>query len=201
MPDDDVLNQRLAARLRQLRAAAGLSLEALAQRSGVSRSMLSVIERGESSPTAVLLERVATALGVMLADLFQPPPAEAAAGRPPSPLSRAADQAAWTDPASGYQRRNLSPPGFDQPLRLVAVRFPPGATVAYETAERHPPVHQQVWLQAGRLRIALGDAPPQDLAPGDCLAMRLDRPISFHNPGDEPAQYLVAIATEPETPR
>ena len=51
------INARIAARVRALRAARGLSLEALAQACGVSRSMISLIERGESSPTAVLLEK------------------------------------------------------------------------------------------------------------------------------------------------
>ncbi len=49
------LNARIAERVRALRAERGLSLEALAGRSGVSRSMISLVERGETSPTAVVL--------------------------------------------------------------------------------------------------------------------------------------------------
>ena len=64
------LNQRIAERVRELRAARGLSLDALASKSSVSRSMISLIERGESSPTAVVLEKLAAGLGVMLAALF-----------------------------------------------------------------------------------------------------------------------------------
>ncbi|MFL6697727.1 MAG: helix-turn-helix domain-containing protein, partial [Vitreoscilla sp.] len=61
MKDDppDSLNARIAQRVRDLRASSGLSLEALAAQSGISRSMISLIERGESSPTAVLLEKLA----------------------------------------------------------------------------------------------------------------------------------------------
>ena len=55
-PATSDLNQRIAERVRDLRAAQGLSLDALAGRCGVSRSMISLIERGESSPTAVVLE-------------------------------------------------------------------------------------------------------------------------------------------------
>src|ERR1700742_5096891 len=90
------INQRIADRVRALRAARGLTLEALAERSGVSRSMISRVERGESSPTAVLLERLAFGLGSTLASLFDPPDAS------PSPLSRRAQQLAWRDPQSGY---------------------------------------------------------------------------------------------------
>ena len=67
------LNARIAERVRELRAAAGLSLDALAGRSGVSRSMISVVERGESSPTAVVLEKLATGLGVTMAAMFESP--------------------------------------------------------------------------------------------------------------------------------
>lgn len=192
MMDDNDLNQRIAARVRQLRAAAGLSLDGLAARCGVSRSMLSLIERGETSPTAVVLERVAHGLGLALAELFQLPPAGAA----PQPVARHADQAEWTDPASGYRRRSLTPPGVDTVLQLVQVHFPPGARVAYETGAREPAVQQQVWLIAGTLQVTVGGQTHQ-LAAGDCLAMRLDAPTAFHNPGPDAAHYLVAVATLP----
>ena len=61
------INTRIAARVRELRTGEDLSLDALAERCDVSRSMLSLIERGESSPTAVVLEKIATGLGVTLA--------------------------------------------------------------------------------------------------------------------------------------
>src|SRR5690348_9207998 len=105
------LDQRIAARVHDLRASRGLTLEALAERSGVSRSMISLIERGESSPTAVLLERLATGLNVPLAALFDTPSASRA------PVARRADQPRWRDPASGYVRRNISPAGFPTPIQ------------------------------------------------------------------------------------
>ena len=61
------LNDRIAQRVRDLRAARGLSLDALATHCGVSRSMISLIERGESRPTPLLLEKLATGHGVSLA--------------------------------------------------------------------------------------------------------------------------------------
>ena len=64
------INSRIATRVRALRAAAELSLEALARRCNVSRSMLSLVERGETSPTAVILEKIAAGLGCTLASLF-----------------------------------------------------------------------------------------------------------------------------------
>jgi transcriptional regulator with XRE-family HTH domain len=187
------LNQRIAERVRELRAAHSLSLDALASKSGVSRSMISVIERGESSPTAVVLEKLAAGLGVMLASLFDTP---AAAGHPPAgPVARRADQQQWQDPASGYRRRNVSPPGVPQPMQIVEVNFPPGGRVSFETGERGMRVHQQVWVLEGAIDVTLGKEQHR-LREGDCLAMQLDRPTMFHNPTRKPTRYAVVIASE-----
>src|SRR4029077_6656469 len=92
------LNQRIAERVRELRAAQGLSLDAVASKSGVSRSMISLIERGESAPPAVLREKLATGRAVMLAALFDAPPPAAQA--PGVPVARRDDQPQWRDPDS-----------------------------------------------------------------------------------------------------
>jgi transcriptional regulator with XRE-family HTH domain len=186
---DDALEHRLAARLRDLRARRGLSLEALAAKSGVSRSAISLIERAESSPTASVLDRLAASLGVTLAALFADPQRADA-----SPVVRAGEQAAWRDPETGYTRRNLSPPAYASPIELAEVVLPQGARVAYDTGARAAAVDQQIWVLAGALEVSIGEA-RHVLAAGDCLAMRLDRPTAFRNPGDEPARYLVALST------
>jgi len=195
---DSSLNRRIAARVRELRAARGLSLDALAKRSGVSRSMISLIERGESSATAVVLEKLATALGVVLASLFDAP---AGSPRTPrGPLARREDQPHWRDPGSGYLRRNVSPPGAAQPIQIVEVRFPPGRRVAFESVSRDVRVHQQVWVLEGAIDITLG-AKRHRLRKGDCLAMQLDRPTMFHNPTRTATRYAVVIASEPAAGR
>ena len=183
------LEHRVAARLRQLRADQDLTLDQLAKQSGVSRSMISLIERAESSPTATVLDKLAGSLGVTLAGLF------AEQERPDAiPLARRADQPEWCDPATAYLRRNLSPPAFPSPIELVEVILPPGAHVAYDTASRLSIVDQQVWLLAGDIEVTVGDRLHR-LATGDCLAMRVDRPISFRNPATEASRYLVALTT------
>lgn len=186
------LNSRLAARLRGLRADRGLTLDGLAERAGVSRSMISLVERGESSPTAAVLDRLAAGLGVTLASLFAE---EARADA--SPVARRADQVAWRDPGTGYVRRNLSPPGFPSPMELVEIVLPPGARVAYDPAGRGRTVgiSQQVWVLEGRLELSVGGA-THALDAGDCLAMRVDGPTAFHNPVDHATRYLVALVAD-----
>jgi transcriptional regulator with XRE-family HTH domain len=190
-PKNDV-TERIAIQARSLRAAQGMSLEALAAKSGVSRSMISLIERGEASPTAVVLERLAWGLGVPLARLFDAAPDE---GSVPRPIARRAEQVAWRDPASGYLRRNVSPPRWPSPIQLVEVEFPAGARVAYDTGSRELPVHQQIWVLSGRVEISLGDEHYR-LDAGDCLAMLLDRPTVFANRTRQPARYIVVVCAE-----
>jgi transcriptional regulator with XRE-family HTH domain len=187
------LNRRIGERVRELRSARALSLDALATRSGVSRSMISLIERGESSPTAVVLEKLAGGFGVTLASLFDAP--TGAAKPAGGPLSRRDDQLEWRDPASGYLRRNVSPPGVPQPMQIVEVRFPPGGRVAFENGARDVRVHQQVWVLDGTMDVTWGGE-RRRLREGDCLAMQLDRPTMFHNPTRRAARYAVVIASE-----
>lgn len=186
------INHRIAAQARALRAALGLSLDALASKSGVSRSMISLIERGEASPTAVLLERLAWGLGVPLARVFDAPSDESAA---PRPIARRGEQPQWRDPASGYLRRNVSPSHWPSPMQIVEVDFPAGARVAYESGSRERPVHQQVWVLIGRIQVSLGNEHYR-LDTGDCLAMLLDRPTVYANRTRRPARYVVVISAE-----
>lgn len=186
------LNQRIAERVRELRTSSGLSLDALASNSGVSRSMISLIERSETSPTAVVLEKLAGGLGVPLASLFDAP---ARAGESVRRMLRREEQPQWRDPASGYVRRNVSPPGVPRPFQIVEVQFPPGRHVAFETGGRDTQVHQQIWMLEGTMDITWGDDAYR-LRAGDCLAMQLDRPTMFHNPTRQPARYAVVIASE-----
>lgn len=186
------INDLIARRVRALREERGHSLATLAELSGVSRSTISLIERGESSATATVLDKLARALGVTLASLFE----QGGDGdTAPSPLSRAADQPVWTDPVTGYVRRNLSP-AARSPIQLVEVLFPAGQRVAFDTSTRDADIQQQVWMIDGAMEITVGDLHWR-LESGDCLAMRLDSPVAFYNPGAEPARYLVALVTQP----
>lgn len=185
------INDLIATRLRELRSASGLTLATLAERSGVSRSNISLIERGESSATATVLDKLTAALGVTVASLFERPAVHA-------PVARRDEQPVWTDPGSGYVRRNLSPPA-GSPIQLVEVDFPAQARVAYETAMRDVDVHQQVWIIEGTMDITVGTTCWR-LTAGDCISMRLDHPLIYQNPTGEPARYLVALVSHTPTP-
>jgi transcriptional regulator with XRE-family HTH domain len=184
------INARIANRVRTLRTNLSMTLDALAARCDVSRSMISLVERGESSPTAVVLDKISTGLGVPLASLFDD------AGAPPDPVSRRADRTSWRDPQSGYVRRNISPPNYPSPIQIVEVALPAGARVAYETGARDATIHQQIWVHEGTIEVTLGKVTYR-LGPDDCLAMRLEQPTAFRNRTRKPARYAVVIAAEP----
>lgn len=183
------IDVRIASRVRMLRAQLDLTLDALAKKCAVSRSMISLIERGESSATAVVLEKIATGLGVSLATLF-----EDSAGSD-NPVSRAAGRIPWRDPQSGYLRTNISPSSFPSPIQIVAVELPAGASVAYESGARPNAIHQQIWIRDGSVEVTVGKVTYR-LAEDDCLAMQLDEPIAFRNRTRKAARYIVVISAD-----
>jgi len=183
------INSRIARRVRDLRTQLDMTLDQLAAKCEVSRSMLSLVERGESSPTAVVLEKIATGLGIALAGLFDD------ASTPASPLSRRADRTTWRDPQSGYLRRNISPANYPAPAQIVEVILPAGARVAYESGAREVGLHQQLWIQEGAIEVTVGNVTHR-LTKDDCLAMQLDEPITFRNRTRKAARYIVVLASE-----
>jgi transcriptional regulator with XRE-family HTH domain len=186
------INERLARRLIQLREELGLSIEELANRSGVSRAMISKIERVQSSPTATVLNKLSIGLGTLLPNLFGPESYAEPRLQQRDPVASRKGQPEWRDPDSGYRRRTLTPATAAQPLQLSEIHFPAGARVTFENAFGDAKVLQQIWMLDGSLELRLGKE-VSVLKNGDCIAMTLDRPITFHNPGRKDARYLVAI--------
>ncbi|MEJ8475458.1 helix-turn-helix domain-containing protein [Roseibium algae] len=186
------LETQLAARLTGLRQARGWSLEEMAEKSDVSRASLSRIERGETSPTAVVLGRLCKAFQLPMAVLF----AQAE--------DRGADhivydeQATWTDPQSGFRRRSLSParPGYRG--SMISGELPAGARVSYADTPI-PDLEHHLWLQSGELEVTLGGSATGDvthrLSAGDSLRFKLNGPNSYHAPGPDTAHYILTVVT------
>jgi transcriptional regulator with XRE-family HTH domain len=183
VPDTEAI---LAGNLRTEREARGWTLADLAARSGVSRAMLSKIERCEASPTAALLGRLSAAFGLTMSQLF----ARVEAG-PLSQVARADQQPVWRDPETGFLRRSLSPPG-PVPLELVWGELPPGAEIAYPAASLAFIADQQLVVISGELTVDLG-ATSHVLAPGDCLRYGPPRDVTFRNPGAARCRYVIAV--------
>lgn len=183
LPD---LTVALAARLRVEREGRGWSIADLAERSGVSRAMISKVERAEASPTAALLGRLVGALGLTLSTLLARAEGDAGGG---GRVTRAGAQPEWRDPETGYRRRAVTPPGA-QP-ELVRVELPPGAVVAYP-AQTYAEWRHAIWVLEGALLFHEG-AGRHHLGPGDCLVLGPPQDCAFENASDAACTYLVVL--------
>ncbi|WP_330279355.1 XRE family transcriptional regulator [Streptomyces sp. NBC_00569] len=183
--EGDPIDARLAARLSALRAERGWSLGELADRSGVSRSTLSRAERGEISPTASLLNRLCAVHGRTMSQLLSE--VEAA----PAQVVRADEQTVWTDAASGFVRRSVSPPQAGLRAEVVEGRLEADADLAYDRPPV-PGIEQHIWVLEGTLNITVRDS-EHTLRAGDCVRFRLWGPTRFHCPGPEPVRYALVV--------
>ncbi|WP_203979576.1 helix-turn-helix domain-containing protein [Planotetraspora silvatica] len=182
---DGQVEARLAGRLAQLREERGWSLDELAQRTGVSRSTLSRLERTEISPTAALLNRLCAAYGRTMSQLL------AEVEEEPPQLVRAGQQMVWRDEGSGFTRRSVSPPHPGLRGELVEALLRPGADISYD----RPPVpglEQHVWVLEGVLEITAGGG-VHEIRAGDCLRFRLWDRSRFRCPGPDPVRYALMI--------
>jgi transcriptional regulator with XRE-family HTH domain len=186
MEQEDDLSRVIGQRIGRQRETLKLTLDDVATRTGVSRAMISRIERGEVHASAVVLDKLCAGLGLTLSSLF--------AREESSPLLKRDEQPVWRDPATQYLRRDVAPPGTGSPVRIVEVEFPANTELSFEPSQ-HRAIEQHVWVLEGQMEITLGGMPYQ-LGPGDCLHMRPDRGIRFRNPGDVPARYAVILTLE-----
>jgi transcriptional regulator with XRE-family HTH domain len=184
----------LAGNLRKERQARGWTLVELAARSGVSRAMLSKIERGEASPTAALLGRLSAAFGLTMSQLFAQ--IEDQSG---GQVARAEHQPVWRDPETGFLRRSLSPP-VSGPLEMVWGEMPPGAEITYPAASRAFIAEQQLVVVSGELTVVLGGISHM-LEAGDCLRFGPPTDVTFRNPGAARCRYVIALLRVAEYPR
>lgn len=187
----DDISIRIAHRIRELRLARGYTLEMLATRCQVSRSTISLIERGETSPTAVVLEKLANGLEVPLTQIF----INETSSSSPQPLIHRNEQAEWRDPETGYIRRTVSPPNLRLPFQIVEIEFPPHSRVTYEISESSKVVQQQLWVVEGQIDIQLGNN-SYALGQGDCLAMQLDQPVIYSNNSSQVARYILVVSNQ-----
>jgi transcriptional regulator with XRE-family HTH domain len=177
--------QVLAEEIRRRRKEQDLSLEALASLSGVSRSMISKIERGEAVPSTAILSRLAEALGVTFSRLMAPTTEVEVL------LIPASRQPVLRDEASGFLRRCLSPVLPGRGIDWVLNTLPPGATTGEFVAHRRG-VSEYIFVLKGRLRATIGDRAVV-VEEGDSLYFEADAGHAFTNLGTQACQYFLVI--------
>ena len=177
-------------RIHALRDAMELSLRDLAQRSGVSAPMLSQVERGETSPTLAVAERIAKGLDLRLSQLLRLDEGGQVA------IVRSDERRLGTsDPASGHVAEILTPPLPGQRAELSRHVLSGGASTG---GPGDPPMHEPgsretALVQAGRVVLRI-DGERHELAEGDCVTFDADLPHHFENPGDDEAILLAVVS-------
>lgn len=173
--------------VRGRRAALGLTLDGLAARSGVSRAMLSEIERGAKNPTIRVVAQIAEGLGCSVSALLGEPGPVAGEVE----IVRAAERRSLVDPRSGVGRHELSPALLRHGLEVLWYDLPAGAGTG-EFPPHRAGVEEQLTVVRGGLDCRIGDR-RLSLAGGDSVWFRADVGHEFRNPGEEPCAYVLLI--------
>jgi transcriptional regulator with XRE-family HTH domain len=185
-PPADPISRHLGGRVKHLRSARGWSLEALANASGVSRSMLSEIEREQANPTLAVTLRISRAFGLTLGELLELPGAASAVT-----VIRADDHAYHYRSDKDCRIRTLSPLNLEKDVEFYEIRLQPGG--ALRSSPHFEGTREFLTLQRGRLRIeSAGDK--EELEAGDSASYRADVPHALINTGKtEAVSFLIVI--------
>jgi transcriptional regulator with XRE-family HTH domain len=179
----DSAEARIAHRIQLERTSRDWSLADLAGKSGVAKASISKIERGEVSPSAGILVRIAAAFDLTLAGLLL-------RAEETSRLFRLADQPQWTDPKTGYVRRQIfrNP---SHPLEVVEVEMPPGKKASFP-ASSYVNLKHVVWVEEGELVLSEGGE-RHVLKVGDSLGFGPPSEVTYANESKKPCRYIVTL--------
>jgi transcriptional regulator with XRE-family HTH domain len=178
----------LGTRVRALREAEGLSLRDLAERSGVSAPMLSQVERGETSPTVAVAERIAAGLELRLSQLLRLDEDGAVV------VVRRDERRKGPAGGRGHRYELLTPPLPGLRAEVSRHELAPGARTG---GAGDPPMHEPgsretAVVDQGTVALVC-DGERHELREGDCVTFDADLPHHFENPGPGPAALLAVV--------
>ena len=182
-----VSSGRLGVRVRDLRKERGLTLEELAEVSGVSRAMISKLERGEKNPTLVIAARLAEGLGVSLSRL-----AGVEERREVVVVPREG-RTVLRDSETGFERQSLSPTFPGRGVEFLRNVVPEGSTSGDFPPHRKG-VEEHIVVERGELEAIL-DGERYLLREGDALYFAADVPHRFDNVGRGECAYYLVISS------
>lgn len=185
LAEEAVSSERLGERVRTMRRGAGLTLDELAERAGVSRAMLSKVERGEKNPTLVVAARISEGLSVTLTQLIETEKRGSVVVIP------RAGRRVMRDPETGFERQAIAPDPGGRGVELVYNVVPEGSTSG-EFPPHRKGVEAYVVVERGRLRAVLGSE-EHVLETGDAVYFEADVPHRFDNAGEGECGYYLVI--------
>jgi XRE family transcriptional regulator, regulator of sulfur utilization len=177
------INNLVAQNLKSLRDEKNLSLDGLAELTGVSKSMLGQIERGDSSPTIATLWKIANGLKVTFSALLDAPQSD-------TTLLRRGEVTPFLEDNGKYRLFPLFPITENRPFEIYTIELDPGG---YLSAEPHPAGTQEfITLYDGELTIRAGQD-EYTLHAGDSIRFKADRPHAYHNSGQALARLHLVM--------
>ena len=185
-PGADAISRHLGGRVKLLRTERVWSLEALAKASGVSRSMLSQIEREQANPTLAVTLLIAQAFGMTLGELIEMPGATSSVS-----VIRADDRAYHYRSDKNCRVRTLSPLNLEKDVEFYEVELQPGGLL--RSAAHFEGTREFLTVQKGQIRVESAND-SELLRPGDSASYRADVPHAIVNTGKgEAVIFLVDI--------
>lgn len=180
---DDPIQVALGERLRAIRQLRRKTLKEVASAAGISESFLSQLERGRTNATIATLQRLSTALGIEVSDLFT-----TNAARPRVLRGDAREFIAW----GRLGRKALLTPKPFHSLEVVVARFDPGGSTGDEPYT-HGESEELLIVIEGEVHVQLG-ADVYTVSAGDSVHYESSTPHRVANHGDEPAEVLFVIS-------
>jgi transcriptional regulator with XRE-family HTH domain len=181
---DDIGGQ-LCRRVRELRKKRNWTLEEMSAACGVSRSMLSEIERQHANPTLAVAFRIAQAFGMSLGDLVQTP-----AATPHVDVIRAEDRTYHYRSDQHCRIRTLSPLHLEKSVEYYEVVLRPGG--ALRSSAHFSGARELLTVQRGTIRVNSG-GDSEDLRRGDSAHYPADVPHAIENIGKEDAVLFLVV--------
>jgi transcriptional regulator with XRE-family HTH domain len=177
------LNELISANLKRIRAEKGLSLDAVAKLSGVSKSMLGQIERAEVNPSVSTMWRIANGLKVSFTSLMTRPQDE-------TEVVPKAEMEPLLEDSGKVRNYTVFPFDAERGLEIYFVEWDAGA---YLQADAHPAgTLEYLTLHNGQLAVRVGDDEHM-LGSGDSIRFKADQPHAYHNPGTATASMSMVI--------
>jgi len=185
--NDSLASSTLCRRVVELRRQHKLTLEQLAAASGVSRSMLSQIERGRANPTLAVTYRIAQAFSMSIGELVDQPDAAATID-----VIDASDSSMLFRSDSDCQIRTLSPLHLDKTVEFYEVTLAPGASL--DSAPHFQGTREILTVNQGVAEVEVGGSARQ-LQQGDSAHYRADLPHCIRNRADQTMLAYLVVTT------
>ncbi|MBN8189787.1 helix-turn-helix transcriptional regulator [Salipiger thiooxidans] len=179
------LGDALAKRIRALRGARQFTLDALAQRAGLSKGTVVALEQGKANPSIGVLCRLAAALSLSVTDLLADPTSEVSE----EPIERTTPVILWSSAAGSTARLEAALTGATM-FELWSWTLVPGET--FEAGAHSPGTRELVSVSRGRLVVTVGHQ-SISLDAGGAIRLLTDSPHSYACIGDEPVEFSMAV--------